>query len=187
VPTQLYWVALDTERRVCYPANTTDRQHQHALTYCYLSQSTASQNEKLTHCHRFGTLAHLSDRTAKSHPMLLFNLCEWPAVKEVSNVSSTTTCFKQPPISGPQGDRLRQIDDCVCFESVVDCKEKTRWFAACWCRRLACCGWDWRTTTCCTSALHATWRCGTSTTSSTSGVSLATRSGIRLKALNNFI
>jgi hypothetical protein len=42
---------------------------------CYLSHSTAYQNERLLYCHRwdslqetFGMLAHLPDQSAKSHP-----------------------------------------------------------------------------------------------------------------------
>jgi hypothetical protein len=45
--------ALGAESRVCYPGNKTDRQAQRALTYYHLSQSTANQNGKLIHCHRW--------------------------------------------------------------------------------------------------------------------------------------
>jgi hypothetical protein len=45
-PTQPYWAALGTESRVCDPGDTADCQPQWALTYCYLLQSAASQNEK---------------------------------------------------------------------------------------------------------------------------------------------
>jgi hypothetical protein len=41
------------EQSVCYPGNTADRQTQRALTYYHLSQSTANQNGKLTHYHRW--------------------------------------------------------------------------------------------------------------------------------------
>jgi hypothetical protein len=48
---------------------------QWALTYCYLLQSTANQNEKLIDCHclglepvTFGMQARLFDRSAKSYP-----------------------------------------------------------------------------------------------------------------------
>jgi hypothetical protein len=37
----------DSRRRVYYPGNSTDRQPQWAVTYCYLSQSTANQNKKI--------------------------------------------------------------------------------------------------------------------------------------------
>jgi hypothetical protein len=40
-------------RAVCYPGNTAERQPLWALSYCYLSQSTVTQNEKLIHCHRW--------------------------------------------------------------------------------------------------------------------------------------
>jgi hypothetical protein len=49
-PTQPVLVAIGTENRVCYPGNTADRQPKWALRYCYFSQSTANQNEKLIHC-----------------------------------------------------------------------------------------------------------------------------------------
>jgi hypothetical protein len=76
-PTQRYWAALRPERRMCHLGNTADRQPQWALTHCYLLQSTASQNEKLTRCHHwnlkanFSMLAHLPDRSAKSHPQYI--------------------------------------------------------------------------------------------------------------------
>jgi hypothetical protein len=44
---------LGAESRVYYLGNIADRQPQWALTYCYLSQSTANQNEKLIHCPRW--------------------------------------------------------------------------------------------------------------------------------------
>jgi hypothetical protein len=75
--TQPFRAALGAESRVCYLGNmnTADRQTPWALTYYHLSQSTANQNGKLVHCHRwefepviFGMLAHLSDHSAKSHP-----------------------------------------------------------------------------------------------------------------------
>jgi hypothetical protein len=46
-------VNLGAESRVCYPGH---RQPQWELTYSnsYLSQSTANQNQKLIHCHRWG-------------------------------------------------------------------------------------------------------------------------------------
>jgi hypothetical protein len=53
-PTQPYQAALSAESRVCYLGNTVDRQPHWALTYCYLSQSTANENEKSTHCHHWG-------------------------------------------------------------------------------------------------------------------------------------
>jgi hypothetical protein len=49
-PTQPFRAALGAESRVCYPA---DRQTQSALTYYHLSQSTANQNGKLIHFHRW--------------------------------------------------------------------------------------------------------------------------------------
>jgi hypothetical protein len=54
-PIQPYWADLGAESRVCYPGNTAYSQPQWALKHCYLSQSTASQNEKSTHCHRWGS------------------------------------------------------------------------------------------------------------------------------------
>jgi hypothetical protein len=42
-----------SRRWVCYPGNTADRQTQWALTYYHLPQSTANQNGKLIHCHRW--------------------------------------------------------------------------------------------------------------------------------------
>jgi hypothetical protein len=44
-------MALDAESRMSYPGNTADSQSPWVLMYCYLLQSTASQNEKLIHCH----------------------------------------------------------------------------------------------------------------------------------------
>jgi hypothetical protein len=52
-PTHPFWAALGTESRVPYLGNTADRQPWSALTYRYISRSTAYQNEKLTHCHRW--------------------------------------------------------------------------------------------------------------------------------------
>jgi hypothetical protein len=52
-PIQPFRAALGTESRVCYPGNTADRLTQWALTYYHLSQSTANQNGKLFHCHRW--------------------------------------------------------------------------------------------------------------------------------------
>jgi hypothetical protein len=58
LPTQPYWAALGAEeRRVYYPGNpgnTADKQPHLALTYCYLTQSTANQNKKSTFCHCWG-------------------------------------------------------------------------------------------------------------------------------------
>jgi hypothetical protein len=48
-----FQAALGTESRVCYPSNTADRQPQLALMSCYLSQSTANQNERLILCHHW--------------------------------------------------------------------------------------------------------------------------------------
>jgi hypothetical protein len=80
-PTQPFRVALGAESRVCYLGNTAGRQPQWALAYCYLSQSSPKENERLIHCHSvfkpatFGMLAHLSDRLAKSHPLVLSVTC----------------------------------------------------------------------------------------------------------------
>jgi hypothetical protein len=52
-PTQPLRPALGAESRVYYSGNTADRQTQWALTYCYLSKSTANQNGKLIHWHRW--------------------------------------------------------------------------------------------------------------------------------------
>jgi hypothetical protein len=52
-PTQPFWVALSVESRVCYRGNMADRQTQWALTYYHLTHSTANQNGKLIHCHRW--------------------------------------------------------------------------------------------------------------------------------------
>jgi hypothetical protein len=43
---------LGIDRRASCMSNTVDSYPQWALTYCYLSQSTASQNEKSTRCHQ---------------------------------------------------------------------------------------------------------------------------------------
>jgi hypothetical protein len=70
-PTQPFRVVLGAESRVCYPGYTADGQLQWALTYCYLSQSTANQNDKFIQCHRWVSNprpSHFSDRSAKSHP-----------------------------------------------------------------------------------------------------------------------
>jgi hypothetical protein len=47
--------ALHTKSSVCYSGNTADSQLQWALTYCYLSQSTANQNKKSIQCHGRGS------------------------------------------------------------------------------------------------------------------------------------
>jgi hypothetical protein len=52
-PTQPFQAALGAESRECYPGTTTDRQTQLALTYYHFSQSTANQNGKLIHRHRW--------------------------------------------------------------------------------------------------------------------------------------
>jgi hypothetical protein len=62
-PTQPYRAALGSESKVCC---TADRQSQWALTYCNLSQSTATQNETSTHCHRWGLNLLLSARNFTS-------------------------------------------------------------------------------------------------------------------------
>jgi hypothetical protein len=72
-PTQPYWAALGTESRVCYPGNIAVSQPQWALTYCYLSQSTANQNKKSTHWLCWGwilpPLAHQrTDLTTRPSP-----------------------------------------------------------------------------------------------------------------------
>jgi hypothetical protein len=56
-PIQPFRAALGTKSRVCYgyclTGTTADRQTQWALSYYHLSQSTANQNGKLIHCHRW--------------------------------------------------------------------------------------------------------------------------------------
>jgi hypothetical protein len=52
-PTQPFRAALGAESRVCYQGNTADRQTEWALTYYHLSQSTANQNGKWIHGHRW--------------------------------------------------------------------------------------------------------------------------------------
>jgi hypothetical protein len=52
--TRPFQAALGAESRVCNAGNTADSQPQWALTYRYISQSTANQNEKLIHRHRWG-------------------------------------------------------------------------------------------------------------------------------------
>jgi hypothetical protein len=91
------WEAL--KARVCSLGNTADRQPQRALTYFYLSQSTASQNEKLIHCHpwgsnlqTFGTSGHLSDLSAKSHPQALL----YSQICPNGHLSLTAICLMRP-------------------------------------------------------------------------------------------
>jgi hypothetical protein len=73
-PNQPFQAALSAESRVGYPGNTADRQPQWVLTYCYLSQSTANQNEKLIYCHDWDSNLRPSARkrtsltTLPSHP-----------------------------------------------------------------------------------------------------------------------
>jgi hypothetical protein len=61
--------------QVCNPGNTADRQPQWALTFCYLSQSTANQNKVDSlpllglHPATFGTPALGFDHWAKFHPV----------------------------------------------------------------------------------------------------------------------
>jgi hypothetical protein len=82
-PTELFLAALAAGSRVCYTGNTANRQPQ--IIYCYLLQSTANPAEKLIHFTwdlkswftspgtwtppTSGMQAHLSDRSAKSHPL----------------------------------------------------------------------------------------------------------------------
>jgi hypothetical protein len=71
-PTQPNWAALGAES--CVTRVTVNHTYSSHLTN-YLSQLTASQNRKTTHCHCWGSnlqplahwLAYLSDRSAKSH------------------------------------------------------------------------------------------------------------------------
>jgi hypothetical protein len=52
VPTQPYWAALGAESRLLPGKHSSYAQW--ALTYCCLLHSSASRNEKLTHCRRNG-------------------------------------------------------------------------------------------------------------------------------------
>jgi hypothetical protein len=82
--------ALGAESRVCYPGNTADRQTQWALTYYHLSQSTANQNGKLIHGHRWDSnlrsLARISDHSAKSNPIIM---CTYAQTKTEQRLLST--------------------------------------------------------------------------------------------------
>jgi hypothetical protein len=58
--------------------NTADRQPQWALTYCYLSNSTTSQNEKTTPCHLWGSnlppsACWRTSLTARPSPILILH------------------------------------------------------------------------------------------------------------------
>jgi hypothetical protein len=77
-PTWPFRADLGTVSRVCYLGNIVDRQPQWALVYCYLLQSMNSKSERKVALlpllglepATFGMLAHLSDHSAKSHPLL---------------------------------------------------------------------------------------------------------------------
>jgi hypothetical protein len=56
---------IGAERRVCYSGNIAlpaDSQPKRALTYCYLSQPTANQNEESAHCRCWGSILRPSAR-----------------------------------------------------------------------------------------------------------------------------
>jgi hypothetical protein len=97
-PIQPSRAAQGAESRVCYPANTVDRQTQWALTYYHLSQSTANQNEKLIHCHRWDSNSwyskcwHTSLTTQLSQNDKTIKVLDQNFVWEGNTVGKLQTC-----------------------------------------------------------------------------------------------